>query len=77
MGYSPWVTKSQTQLSFHVSIFHVTNTFFLVSKPGGLLSMGSHRVGHNLSDLAAAAAAIVLLSCLAAPSRRCLYSAEV
>ena len=26
-------------------------------KPGGLLSMGSHRVGHNWSDLAAAAAA--------------------
>ena len=26
-------------------------------EPGGLLSMGSHRVGHHLSDLAAAAAA--------------------
>ena len=26
-------------------------------KPGGLLSMGSHRVGHDGSDLAAAAAA--------------------
>ena len=26
-------------------------------KPGGLLSMGSHRVGHNWSDLAAVAAA--------------------
>ena len=26
-------------------------------KPGGLRSMGSHRVGHDLSDLAAAAAA--------------------
>ena len=25
-------------------------------EPGGLPSMGSHRVGHNLSDLAAAAA---------------------
>ena len=25
-------------------------------KPGGLPSMGSHRVGHNWSDLAAAAA---------------------
>ena len=24
-------------------------------EPGGLLSMGSHRVGHDLSDLAAAA----------------------
>ena len=25
-------------------------------EPGGLLSMGSHRVGHNWSDLVAAAA---------------------
>jgi len=28
-------------------------------EPGGLPSMGSHRVGHDLSDLAAAAAAAV------------------
>jgi len=28
-----------------------------MGKPGGLLSMGSHRVGHNRNDLAAAAAA--------------------
>ena len=28
-------------------------------KPGGLPSMGSHRVGHDRSDLAAAAAAAV------------------
>ena len=27
-------------------------------EPGGLTSMGSHRVGHDQSDLAAAAAAI-------------------
>ena len=26
----------------------------MTGEPGGLLSMGSHRVGHNLSDLAAA-----------------------
>ena len=26
-----------------------------MGEPGGLLSMESHRVGHNLSDLAAAA----------------------
>ena len=31
-----------------------------MAEPGGLLSMGSHRVGHNWSDLAAAAAAGVL-----------------
>ena len=30
-------------------------------EPGGLLSMGSHRVGHDWSDLAAAAAAAVYL----------------
>ena len=28
-------------------------------EPGGLLSMGSHRVGHDRSDLAAAAAFLV------------------
>ena len=31
----------------------------MTGEPGGLPSMGSHRVGHNLSDLAAAAAAAV------------------
>jgi len=30
-------------------------------KPGGLSSMGSHRVGHDWSDLAAVAAAYILL----------------
>ena len=32
-----------------------------MGEPGGLPSMGSHRVGHDLSDLAAAAAAHFLL----------------
>ena len=32
-----------------------------MGEPGGLPSMGSHRVGHDWSDLAAAAAAIVSL----------------
>ena len=31
-----------------------------MEEPSGLPSMGSHRVGHNLSDLAAAAAASIL-----------------
>ena len=31
-------------------------------EPGGLLSMGSHRVGHDWSDLAAAAAALHIYS---------------
>ena len=30
-----------------------------MGEPGGLPSMGSHRVGHDRSDLAAAAAAMV------------------
>ena len=30
-----------------------------MAEPGGLPSMGSHRVGHNCSDLAAAAAEII------------------
>ena len=29
-----------------------------MGEPGGLPSMGSHRVGHDLSDLAAAAAGV-------------------
>ena len=33
-------------------------------EPHGLLSMGSHRVGHDLSDLAAAAAATCKQFCL-------------
>ena len=31
-------------------------------EPGGLLSMGSHRVGHNRSDLAVAVAVSILNS---------------
>ena len=30
-----------------------------IEEPGGLPSMGSHRVGHDCSDLAAAAAGLV------------------
>ena len=32
-----------------------------MGEPGGLLSMGSHRVGHDLSDLAAATAAVFIV----------------
>ena len=35
-----------------------THSSVLAWEPGGLLSMGSHRVGHDWSDLAAAAAAV-------------------
>ena len=38
-----------------------------MAEPGGLPSMGSHRVGHNWSDLAAAAAAALQYSCLENP----------
>ena len=38
-------------------------------EPGGLPSMGSHRVGHDWSDLAAAAAAVLSLKCIWPSSR--------
>ena len=67
------VAKSQTQLSDFTFTFHfhalekemATHSSVLawripgMVEPGGLLSMGSHRVGHDCSDLAAAAAAIM------------------
>ena len=63
------VAKSQTRLSDFTFTFHfhalekemVTHSSVLAwripgtGEPGGLPSMGSHRVGHNWSDLAAAA----------------------
>ena len=65
------VAKSWTQLSDFTFTFHFhalekeiqSTSVFLPGEsqgwgePGGLLSMGSHRVGHDWSDLAAAAAA--------------------
>ena len=67
--YSPWVAKSRTRLSNFTFTFHfhalekemATHSSVLswripgTGEPGGLPSMGSHRVGHNWSDLAAAA----------------------
>ena len=63
------IAKSQTWLSYFTFIFHfhalekemTTHSSVLAwriqgtGKPGGLPSMGSHRVGHDWSDLAAAA----------------------
>jgi len=71
VGCSPWGRYSQTQLSDFTFTFHFhalekeMATHFSVlawripgtGEPGGLLSMGSHRVRHDWSDLAAAAAA--------------------
>ena len=65
------VTKSQTRLSDFTFTFHfhalekemATHSSVLAwripgkGEPGGLPSMGSHRVGHDWRDLAAAAAA--------------------
>ena len=65
------VAKSQTRLSDFIFTFHfhalekemATHSSVLawripgMGEPGGLPSMGSHRVGHDGSDLAAAAAA--------------------
>ena len=65
------VAKSQTRLSNFTFTFHfhalekemATHSSVLAwrvpgtGKPGGLPSMGSHRVGHDWNDLAAAAAA--------------------
>ena len=64
------VTKSWTRLSDFPFTFHfhalekdmATGSSVLAwripgtGEPGGLLSMGLHRVGHDCSDLAAAAA---------------------
>ena len=65
------VTRSRTRLSDFIFTFHfhaletemATHSSVLAWRipgtvePGGLPSMGSHRVGHDWSDLAAAAAA--------------------
>ena len=37
----------------------IVNNYF---KPGGLLSMGSHRVGHNWSDLASSSSSMLKYS---------------
>ena len=66
------VSKSQTQLSDFTFTFHfhaldkemATHSSVLawripgMGEPGGLLSMGSHRVRHDWSDLAAAAGSL-------------------
>ena len=67
------VAKSQTRLNEFTFTFHfhalkkemATHSSVLAwripgtGEPGGLQSMGSHRVGHDWSDLAAAAAAVI------------------
>ena len=71
------VAKSQTRLSDFTFTFHfhalekemATHSSVLawripgIGEPGGLPSMGSHRVGHDWSDLAAAAEAAAVYGC--------------
>ena len=67
VGYSPWGRyESDTTERLHFYALEkkmATHSSVLAwripgtGEPGGLLSMGSHRVEHNWSDLAAAAAA--------------------
>ena len=73
-GYIDYGTWSRERLSDFTFTFHfhalekemATHSSVLAwripgtGEPGGLLSMGSHRVGHNWRDLAAAAAAVHL-----------------
>ena len=60
------VLKNWTQLSNFLEKEMATHSSVLawripgMGEPGGLLSMGSHRVGHDGSDLAAAAEQISL-----------------
>ena len=74
------VAKSQTRLSDFTLTFHfhalekemATHSSVLawripgMGEPGGLLSLGSHRVGHDWSDLAAAAANVHYMTRLTA-----------
>ena len=74
VGCGPWVAKSRTRLSDFTFTFHfhtlekemaTHSSVFAWSipgtgEPGGLPSMGSHRVRHDWRDLAAAAAATFL-----------------
>ena len=71
VGYSPWGSQESVATEHFTFTFHfhamekemATHSSVLAwripgtAEPGGLLSMGSHRVGHDWSDLAAAAAA--------------------
>ena len=73
VGCSPWVANSRTWLSDFTFTFHfhalekemATHSSVLawripgMGEPGMLPSMGSHRVGHGWSDLAAAAAVLL------------------
>ena len=83
------IAKSQTWLSDFTFTFHfhalekemATDSSVLawripgMEEPGGPLSMGSHRVGHDWSDLAAAAAKRIMLS-ICQPDSGMLWAAR-
>ena len=52
-----YIEESQQKLSLSIHSSVVAWRFPGWGEPGGLLSMGLHKVGHDRSDLAAAAAA--------------------
>ena len=71
VGCSPWGRNWATSLSLFTFIhwrrkWQPTPAFLPggMAEPGGLLSMGSHRVGHDWSDLAVAAAAAAAACCV-------------
>ena len=74
VGCSPWgreESDTTEQLHFHALEKEVATHSSVLAwripgtgEPGGLLSMGSHRVGHNWSDLAAEAAFKISLNLL-------------
>ena len=78
------VAKSQTRLSDFTFTFHfhalekemATHSSVLawripgMGEPGGLPSLGSRRVGHDWSDLAAAAAAVTICSDFGVPQNK-------
>ena len=89
LQYSCLVAESRTQLSDFTFTFYfhalekemATHSSVLawripgIGEPGGLPSLGSHRVGHDWSDLAAAAEA-VLKSTVNVKSRAACHAAD-
>ena len=64
--YQAWYTQSSAKILLSKDLMWTSSPQFMfdlawripgTGEPGGLLSMGSHRVGHNWNDLAVAAAA--------------------
>ena len=91
VGCSPWVTKSLTWLSDCTFTFHfhalekamATHSSVLAwrvpgtGEPGGLPSMGLHRVGHDWSDLAKKSKIICWLDLFFLISWSCYISCNI